>query len=82
FDAGYSDLTTADITDSVSWIGLGFRNCAITLDTDVNAILAHLVSIGFTGSLDIMGGTNAAPTGQGILDVATLIGNGASVITN
>jgi hypothetical protein len=33
-------------------------------------------------TVDISGGTNAAPTGQGIADVVTLTGRGAEVITN
>lgn len=50
----------------------------------VNAILARCVaSASFvTGSLDLAAGTNAAPTGQGLLDVVTLTGRGVTVTTN
>jgi hypothetical protein len=50
--------------------------------TCVNAILARMVAIGFSSELRLQGGTNAAPTGQGITDKATLISNGATVTTN
>lgn len=59
--------------------------------SEVNAILALLVSLDGTGgttlwgagkTLTINGGTNGAPTGQGIIDKATLIGRGATVTTN
>jgi hypothetical protein len=54
---------------------------------NVNAILSWYVSQGtFSATnaqeLDLSGGTNAAPTGQGIVDKATLIGNGWTVTTN
>lgn len=57
----------------------------------VNAILALLVSLDGTNgttlwgsgkTLTINGGTNGAPTGQGITDKATLQGRGATVTTN
>jgi hypothetical protein len=57
----------------------------------VNAILSLLVSLNGSGgttlwgsgkTLTINGGTNAAPTGQGITDKATLIARGATVTTN
>lgn len=58
---------------------------------NVNAILALLVSLDGTGgttlwgagkTLTINGGTNGAPTGQGIIDAATLVTRGATVTTN
>jgi hypothetical protein len=58
---------------------------------NVNSILALLVSLDGTNgttlwgagkSLVISGGTNGAPTGQGIVDKATLVGRGATVTTN
>lgn len=49
----------------------------------VNHILARCVAAGVTTcSIDLSGGTNAAPSGQGILDKATLIGAGNTVVTN
>ena len=57
----------------------------------VNGILALLVSLDGTNGTDlwgagktltINGGTNAAPSGQGILDKATLIARTATVTTN
>jgi hypothetical protein len=59
---------------------------AITLDTDINQILADLVtSLALPGrvgcTVDLSGGTNAAPTGQGILDKATLNGTPDWVVT-
>jgi len=59
--------------------------------TSVNALLALLVSLDGTNgttawgtgkTLTIGGGTNAAPTGQGITDKATLITRGATITTN
>ncbi len=57
----------------------------------VNAILALLVSLDGTGgttlwgsgqTLTINGGTNSAPTGQGLVDKATLQARGATITTN
>lgn len=50
----------------------------------VNQILArHVANAGFvTGTVSLGGGTNAAPSGQGIADKATLIGRGVTVATN
>lgn len=56
----------------------------------VNHILARFVANptwgigGVPGSyfLDLSGGTNSAPTGQGAIDKATLIARGASIYTN
>ena len=57
----------------------------------VNAILALLVSLDGTNgttlwgagkTLNVSGGTSSAPTGQGIVDKATLIARGATVTTN
>jgi len=52
--------------------------------THVNQILSDLVSSGWgAGStLNIQGGTSSGPSGQGIVDVATLEGRGATVTTN
>lgn len=54
----------------------------------VNAILHELAETGPTfgglqaSTIDLSGGTNAAPTGQGLTDKATLISNGWTVTTN
>src|ERR1700752_139380 len=49
----------------------------------INAILAVLVDGGLeNGTADLSGGDNAAPTGQGITDVATLEGRGWTVTTS
>ena len=57
----------------------------------VNGILALLVSLDGTNgttlwgtgmTVNLSGGTSAAPSGQGITDKATLVGRGATVTTN
>lgn len=60
-----------------------FSNCALPSAT-VNYILARgVASASFvTGTINLNGGTNGAPTGQGIADKATLIGRGCTVSTN
>ncbi len=55
--------------------------CRLTVGS-VNAILANLRANEFSGECDLSGGTNAAPTAQGIADVSWLIGNGATIYTN
>lgn len=61
---------------------LDFSGCALT-DTSVNHILARAVAAGMTsGTINLFGGTNSAPTGQGILDAATLTTAGVAVTTN
>lgn len=63
-------------------IGISFIGCALTAES-VNHILARCVASSTSAaSIALQGGTNAAPTGQGILDKATIIGNGSSVTTN
>jgi len=65
-----------------------FSNNALS-ETSVNSILALLVSLDdtggtstFYGNVDLSGGTNAAPTGQGLVDKATLEARGCTVTTN
>lgn len=73
-----------------SWIPTPTSNSDFTsnslLAATVNQILArHVASLtwGAAGeTLGLQGGTNAAPTGQGVADKATLIGRGANVNTN
>ena len=67
--------------------GGGYGNPLIELQdnaiTNVNAILQALDVTGVTdGTLDISGGTNAAPTGVGITAKASLVGKGWTVFTN
>ena len=55
--------------------------------TNTNAILAAIAAVVVDnsvsgGTLDLSGGTNAAPTGQGLIDKATLESNGWTVATN
>ena len=54
--------------------------------TAVNQVLADLVvSLGIRGTTKCtvtLGGTNAAPTGQGLLDKATLVAAGWTVTTS
>lgn len=54
------------------------------LAASVNAILhRYILQSGYvSGSIDLSGGTNAAPTGQGIVDAAALTTRGVSVTTN
>ena len=59
-----------------------FQNNALSA-ASVNHILARFVAnANWNGTLNLSGGTNSAPTGQGIIDKATLIARGATVTTN
>jgi hypothetical protein len=58
-------------------------------EASVNGILALLVSLdgtngttSFQSDVQLTGGTNAAPTGQGLIDKQTLIDRGCNVYTN
>jgi hypothetical protein len=57
-----------------------FNENALSAAT-VNAILARFVANAafVTGVIDLSGGTNAAPTGQGLTDVTTLLARGVTV---
>jgi hypothetical protein len=48
-------------------------------EASVNAIIDSLVSAGFTGILNITGGTNASPTGSSLTGVSTLLQGGAQI---
>lgn len=66
-------------TDGTVLFGDG---CAFNA-ASVNGILARYVAAANTGStIDLSGGTSAAPTGQGIIDKAALILAGNTVSTN
>jgi hypothetical protein len=59
-----------------------FIGCALS-ETSVDAILSALVQGIVTNcSIDLSGGTNSAPSAQGLLDKATLETNGCTVTTN
>lgn len=59
-----------------------FRNCALNA-ASINQILARgVASATTTSDYELTGGTNAAPSGQGVADKATLIGLGNTVNTN
>jgi hypothetical protein len=69
---------------------ISFSRCALTVQS-VNHILAKAAgdptfgieqNTGMPKSVDLSGGTNAAPTGQGLVDRATLIARGATITTN
>jgi hypothetical protein len=77
--------TLKQIAGQVTLSGLKLNSAS------VNGILALLVSLDGTNgttlwgagrTLTINGGTNAAPSGQGITDAATLVARGATVTTN
>lgn len=75
----FSAGSSIESPDTISW---DLDTQALDVSS-INAILAFCVAHGGdNGSLDTHGGTSAAPSGQGILDVATLIGRGWTVTTN
>lgn len=82
---GCTLLTTVTLTSYLPTNGVdqNFIGCALSA-ASVNHILARCVaSVGYiSGTVNLSGGTNAAPSGQGIADKATLIGRGVNVITN
>jgi len=68
-------LTTFDISSSMGWSSIHASGCAIN-EATVNAVLAQAVAMGTSGGeIDFSGGTNAAPTGQGIADATNLVNN-------
>lgn len=78
-------LETIDISALITYNVASFsaNACALNVAT-VNAILAKFVALGkgagFT--INLSGGTSAAPAGQGADDKTTLIAAGATVTTN
>lgn len=83
-------LGTNGVLQSIAGPTINISGQALT-SASVNAILSLLVSLNGSGgttlwgsgqTLTINGGTNAAPSGQGITDKATLIARGATVTTN
>lgn len=85
---GNAALTTIDISNATlagTAIGtVDFRNNALS-ETNVNAILVKIASFLPTvneGTLQLEGGTNAAPSGAGAAAKTALIANGLTVTTN
>lgn len=82
---GNTLLSTIDISNYVPLDGSGdvYSNNALSAST-VNSILRrYVLNAAFvSGSVDLSGGTNAAPTGQGLADVAILTTRGVNVTTN
>lgn len=78
-------LTTVNVPKFVPFNGqqISFINCNLNA-ASINQILAHCVANAayVTGLVALDAGTNAAPTGQGVADKATLIGRGVTVQTN
>lgn len=78
-----TSLTTVSLPLFVPVNGnvIDFSGCALTA-ASVNHILARCVAAGITsGTITLNGGTNAAPTGQGATDSATLTAAGVTVTT-
>lgn len=77
-----ANLTMPNINFPDNGINVGWSGCALTA-ASVNLVLARCRASGDTSNnIDTSGGTSAAPTGQGIVDKAFLIGAGNSVTTN
>lgn len=57
-------------------------NALASVNEILSSLVADPVALAADGTLDLSGGTNAAPTGQGITDKATLIAAGWTVTTN
>jgi hypothetical protein len=85
--SGCPNLESIDISSLVPTSGWEYRfhENALTADC-VNAILARFVAnaefVSGTINVGVWEGTNAAPTGQGLLDCATLTARGVSVTAN
>lgn len=59
-----------------------FNGCALPASF-INHILARMVASGVTNiTSNLSGGTNAAPSGQGVIDKAALIAAGCTISTN
>lgn len=77
-------LTTVSLPVFVPVNGniIDFSGCSLTA-ASVNHILARCVAAGITsGTITLTGGTNAAPTGQGVTDKAALLAAGVTLTTN
>ena len=83
----FSGYVTGGFASQVNLLALVLSDNAITAAADINAILADLrTSYDLVGrvacTVALQGGTNAAPTGQGITDKTFLNANGWTVVTN
>lgn len=92
-DLGSLATAIVSIHDNPNLTDITLTNFVPTNDTEnyfsenalsaatVNAILARFVANAafVTGVIDLSGGTNAAPTGQGLTDVTTLLARGVTV---
>lgn len=88
-----NNITTLFTVGTLKNFGGDFIANGLNLSAaSVNHILAVFASLDGTNgttlwaragkTINLSGGTNAAPTGQGIIDKATLVGRGATVTTN
>lgn len=74
--------TIHDVMQQNGYMELDLSGNAMSV-ASVNAVLAGLVDLVGNGSyIDVSGGTNGAPTGQGITDKNALIANTWNVTTN
>lgn len=83
--SGNSSLVSVSLPVYLPTNGTSIDLDSCALDAaSVNHILARAVAnpAYVSGSIFLDGGTNAAPTGQGIIDKATLQGRGVTVTTN
>lgn len=79
-----AQLTTINLGEALFSNGFDhlFSGNALTVES-VNDLLAQCVNSGLTGgTIDLSGGTNAAPTGAGLINKAALIAAGCTVNTN
>ena len=81
---GNANLVTLSIPQLLFLPATSFNGSGCALNAaSVNSVLARAVASGITtGTFNLTGGTNAAPTGQGITDKAALITAGVTVTTN
>ena len=87
YDNSFSGYVSGGFATQISLATLDASNNAITNAADINAILADLrTSYDLVGRVacivKLEGGTNAAPTGQGVTDKDFLNANGWTVTTN
>lgn len=73
-------LTSVNLTGATNLNALDLRYNNLS-SSEINSILAQLVLIGYQGAAQLYGGTNQAPTGQGLIDKDYLISQGAIIIT-
>ena len=84
----FSGYTPTCFVNQVNLGAIDLSNNAIANDADINMILADLIqSLSVPGgrvtcTVTLTGGTNAAPTGQGLLDKIALNAAGWTVTTN